>query len=260
VAALVWWRHDAEAGAVLLFAGIVGVSSLAPAFVGSHPVPVGETIEVMTFNVGISNPNRDAVAEFIAAEDPDLVFLFESSFEWEDAMERAGLPLHLVSAVPRGRVAGVTVLAAPSIDPTGIDVEIRGEAEAVTVTVDGQRIDVVGIHPPSPTSADRAARRDDMIAETGEWAATRSNPVVVLGDFNATPWSAAHRALRWRGMLTDSLTGSGLQATWPDGWGPLSIPIDHVLHTRDLGSTNRRTRPSFESAHRPVLVSIGLAG
>jgi endonuclease/exonuclease/phosphatase (EEP) superfamily protein YafD len=260
VIALVWWRFDSESAAVLLFAGIVGVSSLAPVFIGSPPPPVGETIEVMTFNVGVSNPNRDAVARFIASERPDLVFLFESSFEWENAMKRAGLPLEIVSVVPRGRVAGVTVLASAGIDADEIDVDIRGEVAAVTVTVDGRRVDVIGVHPPSPISPDRAGRRDEMIAETGDWVADRSNPVVVVGDFNATPWSAAHRTLRWRGMLADSLAGAGLQATWPDGWGPLSIPIDHVLHTRDLGSADRRTGPSFESAHRPVLVSIGLAG
>jgi endonuclease/exonuclease/phosphatase (EEP) superfamily protein YafD len=38
------------------------------------------------------------------------------------------------------------------------------------------------------------------------------------------------------------------------------IPIDHVLHTGGLGSTDRRTGPAYGSAHRPVLVEIGFAG
>jgi endonuclease/exonuclease/phosphatase (EEP) superfamily protein YafD len=256
----VWWWAEREAASVLLFAGIVGVSSLAPAFIGSSPAPADETIEIMTFNVGISNPNRAEVAEFIDAEEPDLVFLFESSFEWEEAMERAGLDLRPVSTVPRTRLAGVTVLASLAIDPVALEVDIRGEAAAVTVTIDGVRVDVVGIHPPSPISRDRAARRDRMMTATGNWVAARDNPVVVVGDFNATPWSSAHRTLRWRGLLVDSLHGAGSQPTWPDGWGPLSIPIDHVLHTRDLGSEDRRIGPSFGSAHRPVLVSIGPVG
>jgi endonuclease/exonuclease/phosphatase (EEP) superfamily protein YafD len=99
-----------------------------------------------------------------------------------------------------------------------------------------------------------------MLAATGEWVASRDNPVVLVGDFNATPWSASFRTLQRRGLLHDTLWGAGLQASWPEGWGPLSIPIDHVLHTADLGSVDRRTGPSFGSAHRPVLVSVGPTG
>jgi len=174
-------------------------------------------------------------------------------------MERAGLPLSLVSVVPRGRTAGVTILAATDLQPTAIEVDVGGEAAAVSVWIGDQVVDVIGIHPPSPTTGERSARRDAVLAATGDWVASRSNPVVVVGDFNATPWSAAFRGLQWRGLLANTLAGAGIQASWPDGWGPLSIPIDHVLHTRELGSETRRTGPSFGSAHRPVLVTIGLA-
>lgn len=258
--ALAVWRFDRQVASLLGLAGLVAVSALAPAYLGSSPAPVGDTIEIVSFNVGISNPHRDDVGDFLAAERPDLVFLFESSFEWEDAMRRSGVPLTIVSVVPRGRLAGVTVLASPDIDPVAIDANVGGEAAGVTVRIGGVDVDVLGIHPPSPTTGDRAARRDGMLEAAGRWVAGRSNPVVVVGDFNATPWSAAFRTLRWQGGLIDTLPGSGLQASWPDGWGPLSIPIDHVLHTPGLGAEERRTGPSFGSAHRPVLVSIGLSG
>jgi endonuclease/exonuclease/phosphatase (EEP) superfamily protein YafD len=84
--------------------------------------------------------------------------------------------------------------------------------------------------------------------------------VVVVGDLNATPWSHAYGVLRLGGGLVDTLRGRGLQPTWPEGWGFLMIPIDHVLHTRGLGSADRRTGPAFGSTHRPVLVRIGVAG
>ena len=166
----------------------------------------------------------------------------------------------MVSVVPEEQVAGVTVLASSDLAPTALDIEIGREAVAVSVVLDGERIDVLGLHPPSPTTQARSGRRDGLLSAAGDWAASRNVPVVVLGDFNATPWSAAYRSLRWRGGLVDTLSGSGMQASWPVGWGILSIPIDHVLHTRDLGSVERRTGPSFGSAHRPVIVSVGLTG
>ena len=253
------WAADRDAGLAAVFGGLVAVAGVVPLFVGSHPVPAvgAEQIEIVSFNVGVSNPNRSEVADFLAEEDPDVVFLFESSFEWEEAMRHAELPLTIVAVVPRDQLAGVTVLASADLFPTAIEVDIHREVVALSVVVDGESIEIIGVHPPSPTTAVRAERRDRILQEAADWVADREAPVVLVGDLNVTPWSAAYRTLRWRSGLVDSMYGTGLQASWPVDWGVLSIPIDHVLHTPDLGSSDRRTGPSFGSAHRPVVVSIG---
>jgi endonuclease/exonuclease/phosphatase (EEP) superfamily protein YafD len=244
----------------LLAVALVDAALVAPYLVGSGGEIAGpDRLEVMTFNVGISNPNRLAVAEYIAAEDPDVVFIFESSFEWEDAIRASDLPLQIVSVVPRGRIAGVTVLARPSLRPGAVEVTLGGEAAAVTVDLGAGRVDLLGVHPPSPTTAGRSERRDAMLSAAAEWVRQRPGEVIVVGDFNATPWSHAFRSLRRHGGLIDTMRGAGLQPSWPDGWGVLALPIDHILHTSGLASTDRRTGPAFGSAHRPVIVSIGNA-
>lgn len=245
--------------------GVIAIALLDVAVVvpylvgGGSGIGDGDRLELMTFNVGVSNPNRDAVARFIADEDPDVVFVFESSFEWEDAFRRADLPLQIVADVPGGQIAGVTVLARPSRRPTGVSVGFGGEAAAITVDLGGERVDILGIHPPSPTDRARSARRDVMLADAAAWVRSRPGEVIVLGDLNATPWSHAFRRLRLGADLVDTLRASGLQPSWPEGWGVLAIPIDHVLHTDGLASADRRTGPALGSAHRPVLVGIGWA-
>ncbi len=251
-----------QVGGVVILAGILVASVVAPSWLGT-PRPIADDatrLELLSFNVGVSNPNRGEVAAFIAAEDPDVAFIFESSFEWEDALRDADLDLQIISVVPRGRVAGVTVLARPELRPGSLEVGIRGEVAALAVTVDGRRLEILGVHPPSPTSAARAGARDRMLAEAASWVSERDREVVVVGDLNATPWSHAFRALRDRAGLTDTRIGSGIQATWPAGAGLLAIPIDHVLVTGGLGFEDRRSGPAFGSSHRAVLVSVGLAG
>ena len=249
------------ASAILLVAAL-NLAVVAPFVLGSgHGIGEGaERMEVVVFNVGISNPMRAEVASWIAEEEPDVVFIFESSFEWEDTIRSADLPLQIVTIVPRGRIAGVTVLANPALRPGKVEVSVRGEAAALSVDLGAERIEVLGIHPPSPTSELRSLRRDQMLLEAATWVQSRSGEVVVVGDFNATQWSHAFRSLRRRGGLVDTMRGSGLQPSWPEGWGLLSIPIDHVLHTPGLGSEDRRTGPANGSEHRPVLVSVGFAG
>ena len=250
--------NRAIALALLLTAGL-NAALVAPYLLwGSDELAGDAQIEVLSFNVGISNPNRADVAEFIAVEDPDVVFIFESSFEWEDAIRAANLPLQIVAVVPRGRIAGVTVLARPELLPGAIEVSIGGEAAAVSLDLGDDRVDFIGVHPPSPTTAERSARRDELLAAAAEWVRSRPGEVVLVGDLNATPWSHALRNLRHKGGLTDTMRGAGLQPSWPEGWGWLAIPIDHVLHTSGLAAADRRTGPSFGSAHRPVLVTIGL--
>lgn len=249
---------DRRLVAVILAVGLIDGAVVFPYLVGGGDEITGDArLEVLTFNVGVSNPNRPDVAAFIEAEDPDVVFIFESSFEWEDTIRASDLPLQIVSVVPRGRIAGVTVLVRPSLLPGAIDVDLGGEAAAVAVRLGDQRIDLLGIHPMSPTTRERSERRDAMLSAAGDWVRSRPGEVVVVGDMNATPWSHAFRDLRRRGGLVDTMRGAGLQPTWPDGWGVLSIPIDHVLHTTGLASTARRTGPAFGSAHRPVIVTIG---
>ncbi len=256
------WIADRDAGLAAVLGGLVAVASIAPLYLGSHPVPApgAELVEIVSFNVGVSNPKRSEVAAYLAEEDPDVVFLFESSFEWEEAMRRAEVPLAIVAVVPPGQLAGVTVMASAEFAPRVVEVDIHREVAALEVVVDGEPIEILGVHPPSPTTGLRAERRDRILQESAEWVAGREGSVVLVGDLNVTPWSAAYRRLRWRSGLVDSMHGSGIQASWPVGWGVLSIPIDHVLHTPDLGSSDRRTGPSLGSAHRPVIVSVGRGG
>ncbi len=81
-------------------------------------------------------------------------------------------------------------------------------------------------------------------------------PVVAVGDFNAAPWSRPMQEL---------LTHTGLRAlrrpvpTWPAAFGPLGVPIDHVLvhegarvvHARPFGG-------ALNSNHRGIVADIAL--
>jgi len=245
----------------LLAAAVVNASIAAPhLFAGGLDREAPDPhLTVMSFNVGVSNPMRQEVAEYVAGEGPDLLFVLESSFEWEAALKRWGPPMASLAVVPGGWVAGISVLADPALGARAIPFGFSaapGEAAAVEVTLDGRRVVVLGLHPPSPTSGDRAGRRDRILRDAGDWVASLDVPVLVVGDLNATPWSSAFRELRYRGRLLDTSRAAGLQTTWPEGWGPLMIPIDHALHTRGLVAVDRRIGPALGSLHRPVVVTV----
>ncbi|MFH2071941.1 MAG: endonuclease/exonuclease/phosphatase family protein [Actinomycetota bacterium] len=251
-------------GAVMLAVALINLSIVAPYLVGGGPTAAADAprLSVLSFNVGVSNPMRLEVARYVAEERPDLLFVLESSFEWEAALAAAGPPMSTVAIVPAGQVAGITVMADPRLLARTLEVGFAGpgEAAAVEVSLEGRRIVVLAIHPPSPTSGARAARRDAILAAAGDWVASVDAPVLVVGDCNTTPWSHAFRALQVRGGLFDTARVAGIQPSWPSGWGPAMIPIDQALHTEGLALVERHTGPSLGSAHRPLLVTVAATG
>jgi endonuclease/exonuclease/phosphatase (EEP) superfamily protein YafD len=263
LAAVAWLIRMRGWAIALTGAAVVNLAVLWPYLTGIPAVPAegSALLDVVSFNVGISVSGRDRVMEWLAEEDPDVVLLYESSFEWEDAVRRSGLEHEMVAVVPPTRLAGITVLVRPEYQVRvleGLPVDIS-LGVVLQVEVGGESVEIVGLHPPSPLSSERARIRDEILSAGGDWAADSDAPVLVIGDFNATPWSHVVKSMARVGGLTDSLKGRGLQPSWPAGWGPLMIPIDNALTSQGLVVVERRTGPPLGSDHRPLLVTVAVS-
>ncbi len=130
-------------------------------------------------------------------------------------------------------------------------------ASAVEVVVSaGAPISIVVFGTDSPTTSGRAQNRDRALRAAARWSRSRPPRRIVMGDFNATPWSSPFRELIHDGRLFDTLNGFGLQVSWPESNFVLRIPIDHALLGPGLAATERGTGPSFGSQHRSLLVTV----
>ena len=78
----------------------------------------------------------------------------------------------------------------------------------------------------------------------------------MIGDFNATPWSAVFQDLTSGGAWRDSRRGLGYQASWPSELGTLGIPIDHALVTPEIRVLQRSTFPIPGSDHRGLWLEL----
>lgn len=87
-------------------------------------------------------------------------------------------------------------------------------------------------------------------------------PVVVGGDFNAAPWSAAVGAFA---ALSGTHPVRGIGATWlhpalPEALRPwVGLPIDHVLVSDGVRVIDVRRLPPTRSDHLPVLARFTIA-
>jgi endonuclease/exonuclease/phosphatase (EEP) superfamily protein YafD len=226
---------------------------------GRSPQPLppgGVPVRVLVLNVLTANTDSADVRALIEAERPDVIGLVEVNQRWLDdlAPALAAYPGRLTR--PAEDNFGVALYARGSV--TGTIAELGAPLPTIVaeVSLDGARLNAVVAHlfPPmtSRWASYQAEQRDQLAARVRELA----GPVIVMGDFNATPWSRTFRGLVERTGLCDSRAGFGVQASWHTGLPLMRIPIDHLLASCTVGVRDRRIGPDVGSDHYPVIVDL----
>jgi endonuclease/exonuclease/phosphatase (EEP) superfamily protein YafD len=268
VTAVLYWVTVGRGAAILfLAAGIANLVLVLPLWLGSQPPAASDDrLDLVTFNVEREVAARSEILQWLGTVDADLVFLQETTEEWVSAIEDSGIDMEVIAVPQPQSTHGIIVLAATDSTATVSEIgSSKDQLVEVSTSLAGTRVTVFGVHPPSPNNQRDAAARDEVLVELGELVATRSEPVIVVGDLSATRWSNSFREMRQIGGLSDSEDGFGFQGTWPASTVPvirylISIPIDHVLTTRSLTTPERAMGPRIASSHLPLLVEVALAG
>ena len=257
-------------GAVSVVGLAINLFFVLPLYLGSPgEAKAGEpTFTVMQFNVNTGNTNHAGVIAEIESHAPDLLFVLEVNKRWIDALKVGLTEYEIVTTSPRADNFGMACFArnkdkAFSIEGSNTIQSPVGTGSIpmieLSLRVNGQPLKVLGIHPLPPIRVDYASARDSLLAKAGLWAAIQNDSCIIVGDFNATPWSTAFRDLQSTGDLVNSQVGFGRAPTWPAGLGSLGmIPIDHLLHSEVFVTVDRTIGEANGSDHRPLIVELGL--
>lgn len=228
--------------------GLSGCAGLTIAFhLAGWPIGLDRTGSFTIYQKNIS-PQNDAIADIIAdirAVDPDVITLNEVS-----ALNRA----FLTRALPdypvqhhcyTGSWAGIVIFSRLP-EAGGIPVcapEFRAFGAIEVITDDGPGW-VVAVHLHWPFPFDQP--RD--VTHLKQALALLEGPKVLVGDFNAMPWS---HAVRSSARAADVRYLGPRRATWTrEG---IYLPIDHVLAER--GHVERRA--AIDSDHRALAARVG---
>lgn len=198
----------------------------------AHAASDSSALRVMAMNISTSNAGYQQVVALIRERRPDLVFMSEVR---EDllAVLRAELSdeYPFLHAEPSRMTLGVAFLSrvpferVETVMPGGRG---RRYLHAQIVWQD-QPVTIVGIHPLPPMRAGWAANRNSEIAMMGQLANDATQPFILLGDLNASPWSTPMRALMASTNLRYALQGHGIWPTWLLAGPILGAPLDYVL-------------------------------
>lgn len=243
---------------VLALSGFIGIG-LYPQYVSAHSrvvdsLRLGERqLRLMTFNTSVINRDTGAIAAEVLRLNPDVATLMEFSEKKRAVLDQlhAAYPF-IVGCVP-GRHCHFAILSkVPIVDS---DVQEGGPGPLMMyVKVGGgfSGLTIVAVH--FPRIPDIAGQFDQMkfLLEDLD---TLKGPYVLMGDFNATPFSGLLLKLVERTKLR-CLTGV---PSWPSyAWLPqLAIDNIYVNDGIRLLEKARIGRPSG-SDHYPVIVTIAV--
>lgn len=258
------WR---KTGYAVLAVAAVNLIAVLPLFIGSPAEAAADapSMRVMSFNLLSTNESYSEVIDYIETVSPDVVLLHEASRPWEVAIESAGLDYQVIRGRSDDLIFGTLALVGANdvravsfgfsaASPRAIELDFTPEGWPAPVSV-------LSVHPLAPTDEERADLRDAQLEFARQWVSGQAGPLVVVGDFNATPWSAPFRRLASSADLSSSQAGFGLQPSFSAQSNLLlRVPIDHLLHSSELEVTDRRLGPELGSDHFPLLVDLQLAG
>jgi MYXO-CTERM domain-containing protein len=239
---------------------LLNVLVIAPHFFGNPAVATTgrSPLKVVSLNVHTSNPQPELVLEFLRGANADIVLLMEVDGAWMQNLATWSLqyPQQLAAA----REDNFGIAAYSRVPWTNAAVMEFGSAEVPTIVADlilpGRRIHFVGTHPLPPGTASYSAQRNEQLMQLAKHVAAVTNPVVLVGDLNTTPWSPHFGDLSKASGLRDGSKGSGVSGTWPSFLPLGRIPIDHCLLSPELGMPIRQMGPPVGGDHLPMVWTV----
>lgn len=221
------------------------------------PLPQdGVALRVLVLNVHTEATSFDDVRRLIADTSPDVIGLVEVDQRWLDALAPAVAGYAGRIESPRPDNFGVAMYARARFTADVARLGTRTPSIVASLTIDGASLDLVLIHPIPPMSAGALATQRAALDATAAHVGQLQHPVAVMGDFNATPWSAPFRRFVAQTGLCDSRAGKGIATSYPAASAVLRIPIDHMLVTCTVGVRDRRVERDVGSDHLPVVVDL----
>jgi endonuclease/exonuclease/phosphatase (EEP) superfamily protein YafD len=243
---------------VAAVAALLHILAIAPDGCRSPHMPSGEgqVVRVLVLNVHTESSSFDEVARLIDDVQPDIVGLVEVDERWLRGVAPAVARFEGRLEKPRSDNFGVALYTRGPLVGSIEGLGVALPSVIGTVDLDGAKLSIILVHPFPPMSAAALAAQREQLDAVAARARSMAGPLVIMGDFNATPWSRPYRRLLTGSGLCDSRAGFGVQATFPASSAVLRIPIDHLLMSCSIGIADRRVERDVGSDHLPVVVEL----
>jgi endonuclease/exonuclease/phosphatase (EEP) superfamily protein YafD len=230
----------------------------------------GSTLRLLLVNLDHENKDTTSAIKYIESQNVELVLLQEVTSRWLAVLQSNLSRYRVAMSLPRENSTGVAMLV-PTTPSQSVEIVATQTLELppnsgqplveTTLRWGGREVVILGLSIARPRNRDSSAFQQVEFDAAAEWSLRQQRQdkreVVVMGDFNSTPWSSRYEKFLQDSNLRNSLRGFGLQPTWHASLpSPLMVAIDHCLHSQSIKTVNRATGANIGSDHLPLFVEL----
>jgi endonuclease/exonuclease/phosphatase (EEP) superfamily protein YafD len=252
---------------LVLFILALNLFDIYPWYLSRANIAAGvKGLTLMSFNINVENTRTAEIVQSIQSNSPDVVLVIEVT-----PPMMASMNAELNSILPynfRSPGGGLGIFSKlPLQSPRG-EKFAGSDATNLVTTIDyhNRSIEIIGTHPLVPVKPDRFANRNQHLQAIGNYLKNTQETVILLGDFNLTPWSPYYRQLVNTTGLHNTRLGFGILPTWirpathvkyPSWLIPfVNIPIDHIFVSKDIKIAHTYIGENANSDHAPIISEL----
>jgi endonuclease/exonuclease/phosphatase (EEP) superfamily protein YafD len=271
-------HHSPKLAWLWLIPLVINLARLAP-----YLIPIGTAsstaphLRILHSTLDHSNPkSATQTLQWLDRQDLDLIFILEIPPGTIDLLTRL-THYQLVTAntssprpnynLPTNHAQALLIAKRPNPNLSILDTRIlnlpadnRRPLLAADILFQGNPLTIVDFHSIRPRHAQSIAYQTIEFDAMAEWSRSQleaGQSLVLIGDWNTTPWSLSYRRFLRKSSLIDSLVGRGIQASWNADWPRfLRIPIDQAWSSASIGIRDRQLGPHLGSDHLPLRIDL----
>ena len=220
------------------------------------------TYRLLQSNLRFDNQTPEAFLRLLGETKPDVATLEEIPDMWLKRLQTiAGVYPYQHICPGRDKIGGVAIVSRRPFIADGLTY-CDGDGAVAVQTVDfaGQPVTIAAMHLEWPWPK-MQPQQLVWLQPVFDKIKTSSNRVLIGGDMNATPWSAAlsHIAEGTGTRPLPQFRGTWFFNGWPRSlavW--LGLPIDNILSSNGIALHSATTQREIGSDHRPILIEFSL--
>ncbi|MEM7660280.1 MAG: endonuclease/exonuclease/phosphatase family protein, partial [Bacteroidota bacterium] len=183
----------------------------------------------------------------------------ETTRAWDHALEPIWSRYPYQKRIPKENFFGIMVLSKWPLENVQVHQLVEADVPLITARLRKQArtLNLLALHVPSPPLTQEILWRNEIFRKLPALKEKLgSDPFLLMGDINATPYAIQFQQLLQEMNLHDSRQGFGPQGTWKARLGWFGIPLDHALQSGDIRVEQRLVGPYLGSDHRPIELQI----
>ena len=240
---------------------VFSIMTVALITIFSFPNTEGEVIgdlKVAGINVLHKNTKYKEVFETVKYNDFDVVVFSEANKRWKENL----IPLlethydFIKFATHSGRNDILIASKFPLEGFKNLNFSNNQSAIKLDIFYKNKIIAIYGIHPYSPKNNDYLKQRNSFFDKVSYYMEQDGAEYkLVIGDFNNSPWTLSFLKFLTHNDLRHSLSATG---TFHSILGPFGVDIDHILASKNINLSTKRTFRVRGSDHLGVSADVYL--